>query len=100
VNHDLAEATILPPSPLQTISPQKFSRHLEEKIEELIAGGMSRKEASYAARREFGERNFKRRHDSREVWLWPSDRRLFHGMLATVCACAKVARGFAGGLRF
>ena len=28
--------------------------HLEEKVEEFVAGGMSRTEAEYAARREFG----------------------------------------------
>jgi hypothetical protein len=33
---------------------EEIREHLEEKIEELVAGGMSRKEATYAPRREFG----------------------------------------------
>jgi len=33
---------------------EEIQEHLEEKIEELLAGGMSRKEAAYAAHREFG----------------------------------------------
>ena len=50
---------------------EEIQAHLEEKIEELVANGMSRKEASAAARREFG--NVTRvQEDSREVWQWPS----------------------------
>ncbi|PYK94974.1 MAG: hypothetical protein DME36_03565 [Verrucomicrobia bacterium] len=45
--------------------------HLEEKVEELVAGGMSRKEATYAARREFGNVTLIE-EDSRTVWRWPS----------------------------
>src|SRR5713101_2829584 len=33
---------------------EEIQAHLEEKIEELVASGMSRKEAAHAARREFG----------------------------------------------
>jgi len=32
---------------------EEIREHLEEKTEELVAGGMSREEATYAARREF-----------------------------------------------
>ena len=32
----------------------EIREHLEEKVEERVAGGMSRKDASAAARREFG----------------------------------------------
>ena len=32
----------------------EMQQHLEEKIEELVATGMSKKEATAAARREFG----------------------------------------------
>ncbi len=32
----------------------EIREHLKEKIDELVAGGMSRKDASAAARREFG----------------------------------------------
>jgi hypothetical protein len=34
--------------------PEEIREHLEEKIEELVAGGMSRKKAECAPRREFG----------------------------------------------
>src|SRR3977135_1042958 len=50
---------------------EEIREHLEEKIEELVAGGMSRKEAAAAARREFGNVTLIE-EDSREVWQWPS----------------------------
>jgi predicted permease len=50
---------------------EEIREHLEEKIEELVAGGMSRKEATYAARREFGNVSLIQ-EDSRTVWRWPS----------------------------
>jgi predicted permease len=48
---------------------EEIQEHLEEKIEELVAGGMSRKEATYAARREFGNVTLTE-EDSRTVWRW------------------------------
>src|SRR6266404_4576102 len=48
---------------------QEIQEHLEEKIEELVAGGMSRKEAAYAAHREFGNVMLTEQ-DSRTVWRW------------------------------
>ncbi len=48
---------------------EEIQEHLEEKIEELVAGGMSRKEATYAARREFGNVTLTE-EDSRAVWRW------------------------------
>src|SRR6266403_3763973 len=50
---------------------EEIREHLEEKIEELVAGGMSRKEAAAAARREFGNVMLVE-EDSREVWRRPS----------------------------
>src|SRR5712692_3123166 len=50
---------------------EEIQEHLEEKIEELVAGGMSRKEAAAAARRAFGSVTLVQ-EDSREVWQWPS----------------------------
>jgi hypothetical protein len=50
---------------------EEIREHLEEKIEELVAGGMSRKEAEAAARREFGNVTLTE-EDSRTVWRWPS----------------------------
>src|SRR6266576_2575120 len=44
---------------------------LSEKIEELVAGGMSRKAAAYAARREFGNVTCVVQ-SGREEWRWPS----------------------------
>jgi len=48
---------------------EEIREHLEEMVEELVAGGMSRKEASYAARREFGNVTFVE-ESSRTVWRW------------------------------
>src|SRR5277367_5751111 len=49
----------------------EIRQHLEEKIEELVATGLSRKEATAAARREFGNVSLIE-NDSRGVWQWPS----------------------------
>jgi putative ABC transport system permease protein len=46
----------------------EIQEHLDEKIEELVAGGMPRKEATHAARREFGNVTLIEA-DGREVWL-------------------------------
>ena len=50
---------------------EEIEQHLEEKIEELVAEGMSRPEATAAARRQFGSVTLTA-EDSREVWQWPS----------------------------
>jgi hypothetical protein len=50
---------------------EEIRAHLEEKIEELVASGMSKKEATSAARREFGNVTLME-EDSRAVWQWPS----------------------------
>ncbi len=50
---------------------EEIRAHLEEKIEELVASGMPRKEATAAARREFGNVTLME-EDSRNVWRWPS----------------------------
>jgi len=50
---------------------EEIHEHLEEKIEELVASGMPRKEAAAAARREFGNVTLME-EDSRRVWRWPS----------------------------
>jgi len=50
---------------------EEIRAHLEEKIEELVASGMPRKEAAAVARREFGNLTLVQ-EDSREVWRWPS----------------------------
>ncbi len=54
----------------------EIREHLEEKIDELVATGMSRKEATSAARRQFGNLTLVEQ-DSREVWRWPSIEGLF-----------------------
>ena len=48
---------------------QEIWEHLEEKIDELAASGMSREEATYAARREFGNATLIEER-GREVWSW------------------------------
>jgi hypothetical protein len=50
---------------------EEIQAHLEEKIEELVATGMPRKEAAAAAHREFGNVTLVEER-SREVWQWPS----------------------------
>src|SRR6267378_1536818 len=50
---------------------EEIREHLEEKIEELVASGVPRKEAAPAARREFGNVTLAE-EDSRNVWRWPS----------------------------
>jgi predicted permease len=47
----------------------EIQEHLAEKVEELVAGGMSREEATFAARREFGNVLLIEER-SREVWQW------------------------------
>jgi putative ABC transport system permease protein len=54
----------------------EMQQHLEEKIEELVASGMPRKEASAAARRAFGNLTLIE-HDSRSVWRWSNVEQLF-----------------------
>jgi predicted permease len=49
----------------------EIQEHLAEKIEELVASGMSREGARYAARREFGNAALIEER-GREVWQWPS----------------------------
>jgi len=53
-----------------------MQQHLEEKIEELVAGGVSRREASAAARCAFGSVTLMEQ-DSRDVWCWPTLESLF-----------------------
>jgi predicted permease len=48
---------------------EEIREHLEEKIEELVAGGTSRKDAGAAARREFGNVTLVE-EDGRAVWRW------------------------------
>src|SRR5260370_23482229 len=50
---------------------EEIRAHLEEKIEELVASGIPRKEATAAARREFGNVTLIE-EDSRAAWQWPS----------------------------
>jgi putative ABC transport system permease protein len=49
----------------------EIQEHLDEKIDELVAGGMSREEAAHAARREFGNVTLIK-EDCREVLRWPA----------------------------
>jgi predicted permease len=48
---------------------EEIRAHLEEKVEELVAGGMARKEAEYTARREFGNVMLTE-EEGRETWRW------------------------------
>jgi predicted permease len=48
---------------------EEIQTHLDEKVEELVAHGMSRKEAMQSARREFGNLGLIE-ENGREVWRW------------------------------
>src|SRR4249920_962842 len=50
---------------------EELQQHLDEKIEELVASGLPRKEAAAAARRAFGNVALIE-EDSRSIWRWPS----------------------------
>jgi hypothetical protein len=47
----------------------EIAEHLQEKVDELVAGGMPRQEAEAAARRQFGNALLLEEH-GREVWQW------------------------------
>ena len=49
----------------------EIQAHLEERVGELIANGMSKEDARHAARREFGNVS-QVEEDGREAWRWPS----------------------------
>ena len=55
---------------------EEMQQHLEEKVEEFVAGGMRRADAVAAARRGFGNVSLLEER-SREVWQWPSIETLF-----------------------
>ena len=48
---------------------EEIRAHIEEKVEDLVAGGMAREDAEHAARREFGNVTLLEQR-SREVWGW------------------------------
>jgi hypothetical protein len=49
---------------------EEIQQHLAEKVEALMAQGMSRRDAEYAAKRDFG--NVARIEESgHEPWMWP-----------------------------
>src|SRR5580692_8156741 len=50
--------------------------HIEEKVEELVASGMSRKDAIAAARRQFGNVTLVE-EDGRDVWQWRAVEQFF-----------------------
>ena len=61
---------------LYTDLSEEIQEHLEEKIEELVASGMSRKEAASMARHEFGNVTLVE-EESRDAWRWPSFENVF-----------------------
>ena len=87
---------------------EEIQAHLEEKIEELVADGMPREEAKYAALREFGNVGLVE-EKSRDVWGWPplehflSDiryglRTLRHNPVFTVVALLTISIGIAANV--
>src|SRR3974390_3059929 len=57
--------------PLYRELSEEIQAHLDEKTEELVAGGMSREQARHAARREFGNVGLAE-ENARGVWRWPT----------------------------
>ena len=49
---------------------ESMREHLDERVEELVEGGMARKDAEFAAKKEFGNVT-QIEERSREVWQWP-----------------------------
>ena len=50
---------------------EEIQSHLEQKVDELVASGVSREEAEFQARREFGNVSLTE-ENGREVWIWPT----------------------------
>src|ERR1700721_4264104 len=84
---------------------EEMQAHLDEKVEELVREGMSREEAMWSARREFGNVGLIEDH-CREVWRWTlvedvfSDiryglRSLCHSPVFTAVALLTIAIGIA-----
>jgi predicted permease len=57
----------------------EIREHLEEKVEALVARGLSQKDAEHAARREFGNVMLTE-EDGRDVWRWRTMEQLFRDM--------------------
>src|SRR5262252_3479818 len=64
---------------------EEMRAHLDEKVDELVADGMSREQAMHSARRKFGNLGLIEQ-SSREVWRWPQLEDFFsdirHGLRA------------------
>jgi predicted permease len=84
---------------------EEIQAHLDEKVEELVAEGMSREEAMLSARREFGNVGLIE-ENCREVWVWPSLEDIFfdiryglralrHSPVFTAVALLTIAIGIA-----
>jgi predicted permease len=54
----------------------EIGEHIDERVEELVARGISREDATHAARREFGNVTLVK-EDSREAWRWAPVENLF-----------------------
>ena len=59
---------------------EEIQQHLAQKVEALMASGMSRRDAEFAAKREFG--NLTRIEQSgREAWIWPTTERILSDLV-------------------
>ena len=62
---------------------EEIRQHLAEKVEALVAGGMSRSQAESAAKREFGN-VAKIEQSGREAWIWPVAERILSDLAFAV----------------
>jgi predicted permease len=69
----------------------EIREHIDEKVEELVAHGMSRQDAVYAARREFGNVSMVE-EDGRAAWRWTS----IESLLADIRFGARTLRKSSG----
>jgi hypothetical protein len=68
---------------------EEIQAHLDEKVEELVADGISKEEAKQIALREFGNVGLVQ-EESHDVWSWASVEEFLSDVVTPVARCARV----------